>query len=209
MKKSIINEIDVIKLYTIDKKSIKNISKELKTHSKNISNILKNNNIQIKYTFTQDHRNKLSGVNKKLSISKKGTKNTIISNYKNMANHLRYNVDYLWLMNFDDFEKIKFLNNAITRNRDYNFKTDLYKKYINFFYFDENFNTIYKKWLDNNKNNWLKPSLDHINPKIKNNEIFDDIKNLTFLTWFENRCKSNIDYNTWVKMKSNITFYLT
>lgn len=209
MKKSIINEIDVIKLYTIDKKSIKIISKELKTHSKNISSILKNNNIQIKYTFTQEHKNKLCGVNKKLSISKKGTKNSIISNYKNMANHLRYDVDYLWLMKFTDFEKIKFLNNAITRNRDYKFNTDLYKKYINFFYFDEHFNTIYKKWLDNNKNIWLKPSLDHINPKTKNNETLDFIENLTFLTWFENRCKSNIDYKTWVKMKSNITFYLT
>ena len=70
-----------------------------------------------------------------------------------------------------------------------------------------NLKKIYRKWLENDKNKWLIPSLDHINPKINDN--LDNIDNLEFLTWFENRSKNNINPEEWKIMKENIYFYMT
>jgi len=190
-KKNIENEDEVIRLYTIEKISIVNIAKMLQINQKTISKFLKSKNIKIKYIFTEEHKEKMRGLNPNKNKDKKGKKLSIAHNYKNMSVHLRYDVDYLWLMQFENFEKLKFLNLNVTKDRDFKFDTDIYKNYILKFYYDDNFNNIYDKWIKNDKNKWLRPSLDHIIPRSKNNNTdnkLDNIDNLRFLTWFENRC---------------------
>jgi len=210
--KNIEDEDEVIRLYTIEKISIANIAKMLKINQKTISKFLKSKNIKIKYIFTEEHKEKMRGLNPNKNKDKKGKKLSIEHNYKNMSVHLRYDVDYLWLMQFENFEKLKFLNLNVTKDRDFKFDTDIYKNYILKFYYDDNFNNIYDKWIKNNKNKWLRPSLDHIIPRSKNNNTdnkLDNIDNLRFLTWFENRCKCDIDIYDWYKMKKDIYYYFS
>lgn len=129
-----------------------------------------------------------------------------ISRYGNMAHHLRFNVSASWLIQFPDYEKLKFLNRQIT-NRDGRFdvSTEWYKAFINKFYFDDNFNRLYKQYLDSGQQKYLKPSLDHITPRSLNGT--NEIDNLRFVTYLENMCKRNIPYDDWVEIRKNITQY--
>ena len=88
------------------------------------------------------------------------------------------------------------------------FDKELYKQYIEKFYNDTQFNSIYKNWIDGGKDKYMKPSLDHIIPKTKNGSCID-LNNLQFLTWFENRCKNNMNQGEWNKMKKEINKYFT
>ena len=112
-----------------------------------------------------------------------------------------------WLLNFKDIEKLKFLNRSITKNRNkVGFTTEIYKNFIEKFYIDEQFNSIYETWIQNNKYKYLKPSLDHIIPISKNGSSID-LDNLQFLTWFENRCKNDMSITEWTNLKNNIENY--
>lgn len=129
-----------------------------------------------------------------------------IGKYKNMKNHLRFDVPLEWLLQFEDFEKLKFLNNRVT-TRDTRFKENVhwYKAYIERFYYDEKFNFLYKNYLRHNKDKYLKPSLDHILPKAKGGG--NNLENLRFITYFENMCKRDIVLEVWEEMKSRINEY--
>jgi len=61
--KNIEDEDEVIRLYTIEKISIANIAKMLKINQKTISKFLKSKNIKIKYIFTEEHKEKMRGLN--------------------------------------------------------------------------------------------------------------------------------------------------
>ena len=39
-------------------------------------------------------------------------------------------------------------------------------------------------------------------------ELMNDVDNLQFLTWFENRAKNNLSQEEWNKIKDNIGDYL-
>ena len=138
-RKDIKDGNEVIRLYTIEKMNISNIAIKLDVNRKKISMFLKYNNVKkINHPLTDEHKKKLSGPNKKKSIWRIGTKSSLLSKYKNMANHLRFDVDYLWLTQFEDFEKLKFLNRAISGDY-YKLNNQTYKEYLIRFYNDDKF----------------------------------------------------------------------
>lgn len=159
-----------------------------------------------KKPYTNEHRKKISLSCKGRKTWSEGKKMTKEHNIKNMLSHLKYGVDFDWLNSFEDIEKLKFLNRSISRKRDcYGFTTEIYKCFIEKFYYDKTFNDLYNKWIKT-KDKWIKPSLDHIKPKSEGGSLLLD--NLRFISWFENRAKGAIDYEQWEKMKQDIKYYL-
>ena len=181
----------IVKLYETGW-SMRSIADHLGTNHKLISRELKRNGVK-----TRQPKN-LRGIKKFIC--------DIERNYNNMATHLRFNVSTTWLMKFKDFEKLKLLNDVITnRSGRWDISTEWYMKYIERFYSDSGFNSIYEHWLDSGKDPYKKPSIDHIIPKAKGGT--NAIENLQFLTWFENRCKNDMYQEDWNKLKSNIEEY--
>jgi len=127
------------------------------------------------------------------------------SKYGNMKNHLRFDIDLEWLMQFD-FEILKVLNEAITnREGRWNITSDEYIKYIEYFYTYAQFLLVYEKY-KNNPCKYTKPSIDHIIPKA--NGGTNELSNLQFLSWFENRCKNDMTQAEWNTLKTNIKGYI-
>lgn len=172
--------------------SMRSIADKLGTNHKLISRILKKSGVQ-----TREPKN-LRGVKKfNCEIERK---------YHNMATHLRFDVSVEWLMKFNDFDKLKLLNEVITnRSGRWDVSSTWYVNYIERFYGDEQFNIVYERWIDSGKERYKKPSLDHIVPKAKGGN--NDIENLQFLSWFENRCKNNMSREDWDNLKLNIQEY--
>lgn len=172
--------------------SMRSVADNLGTNHKLISRVLKKNDIQ-----TRNPKNIRAA--KKFNCD-------IERNYNNMATHLRFDVSVGWLMQFKDFDKLKLLNNVITnRSGRWEVSSVWYKRYIERFYDDEQFNRIYERWINSGKEKYKKPSLDHIIPKAKGGT--NDIENLQFLSWFENRCKNDMTQTEWDILKLNIQEY--
>ena len=166
------------------------------------------NNLRV---FTKEHRQKISDSRKLLKEKgwvpyNKGIKVSKEILYKNMKAHLKYNVSLDWLKQFEDVEKLKYLNRSISRRRDCEgFTTEIYKQFIEKFYNDKKFNELFSEWIKTN-DKWIKPSLDHIEAKCKGGTLLLD--NLQFISWLENRAKVDISQVEWNKIKSNINYYL-
>ena len=173
--------------------------------------------IIIREFFTEEHKKNISKSRKKLkdrgwkpyntglkTMDRENGKEIIC---KNMKAHLKYDVPLEWLMSFDDIEKLKLLNKSISRKRDNaGFDTDLYIKFIEKFYYDTQFNKVYNLWLKK-QDRYSKPSLDHIIPKSKGGKL-NDLDNLQFITWLENRIKNDLYIDEWNNIKNNIKEYL-
>ena len=204
-------ESNVLSSYVAGVTSLREVAEICNTDHHQVKRILNKNGITLvrakRKPFTEEHKRKISKscTGRKSWISgKKATKEML---YKNMAAHLRFDVDFCWLSQFEDIEKLKTLNDCITdRSGRFNVDTDWYKSYILRFYSCSRFNLIYLEWINSNKDKLKKPSLDHINPRSKGGT--NDIGNLQFLTWFENRCKSNMSQIEWDLLKSKIHEYL-
>lgn len=117
-------------------------------------------------------------------------------------------LDREYLNKFDDFDKFLFIHKSIRTVRDISLLTlNDYKDYIEYFYFNKQFNLVYSFWKSQEKTNtfydWAKPSLDHIIPKSKGGG--NEKENLHFLTVFENLAKRDMTFEEWsdFKIKTN------
>ena len=185
-----INKNIIVKMYK-DGVSMRKIALSFNTNHKLISRILKKGNVETREPLNLRNKKKFECDIERL--------------YNNMATHLRFDVSTDWLMGFKDFEKLKTLNNAITnRSGRYAVSSEWYKEYILKFYYDSQFNDVYQKWVTD-KTKYKKPSLDHIEPKSKGG--VNNLDNLQFLSWFENRCKNDMNSKEWNDLKQNINSY--
>lgn len=182
---------NIIELYK-SWKSMRQIALEVWTNHKLISRILKWWNIETRKPMNLRWKKKFEDSKERL--------------YNNMAKHLRFDIDHKWLMQFEDINKVKVLNKCISmRDKRWRMNTEWYKEYLLKFYYNEQFNLIYVKWIESWYNYYMQPSIDHINPKA--NWWDNNIDNLQFLTWFENRCKNDMNQEEWNLLKNNIDQY--
>lgn len=200
----------ILSAYKAGETSLRDVANICGTNHHTVKRVLIRNNIEVvrakRKPFSEQHRNNISKATKGRASWMKGRKATPEMLYKNMATHLRFDVSWQWLSQFDDIEKLKTLNDCITnRSGRFDVSAEWYKSYISKFYYDEQFNKIYLEWLDSGKLKYKKPSIDHIRPKSKGGD--ESLDNLQFLTWFENRCKNNMSQSEWDLLKSNIEEY--
>lgn len=203
-------ELEIVRLYKEERYTMRRIAKVFETNHHRIKRILKKYNIEItqkdrvREPFSEEHKRKISMASKERKFPNRVMSKE--SKYKNMAGHIRFNVDPEFLKQFDDIEKLSFLNRCIS-NRDErwsNVSDEWYKRYLMKFYNDENFNMFYFKY-KKTKDKYFRPSIDHIIPKSKGGN--NDLDNLRFLSWFENRCKNNMSLEKWEIIKKNIKEY--
>lgn len=199
-------DIDKIKqMYVKDQMSLREIASMLESNHKLIGRILKREGIEIKKrnklrVFTDEHRRKISEATKGRVGAWLGKKMPEEANRKNMVAKLsRPSVTLEILNKYEDFERLKFLNGAIARHRKEFQSDEKYISYLDKFYYDKNFNTLYDNWIQSGKNKWFIPSIDHINPKSKGGIC--DLSNIQFLTWFENRAKAEMTQEEWNNFK--------
>ena len=127
-------------------------------------------------SLTDEHKRKISESTKGRKSHATGKKMSELSRYKNMKNHLQWNVDLSWLMNFE-IDKLIILNGMLSRDRvSVHFTTEKYIQFVERFYNSDSFNKSYQLYLEHNKNRWFAPSLDHIIPLSKHGTY--DLDNL-------------------------------
>ncbi len=105
----------------------------------------------------------------------------------------------------EDFEKFLLIHKALIRTSGndgqyYKNNPDIYKQIIDYFWYDSQFNKIYKFWQNNKLKHptfydWAKPSLDHIIPISKGGT--NTLDNFQFLTTFENLAKRDMTMEEW------------
>lgn len=133
--------------------------------------------------------------------------NNRVAKYGNMKNHIRFDIELDWLLKFDDFEKLKFLNKQISNKGGDRFNENIewYKSFIEKFHYDEKFNLLYDNYLKSGNDKYKKPSLDHIIPRSKGGT--NDLENLRFITYLENISKRDMTLNEWENIKQRLEEY--
>lgn len=133
-----------------------------------------------------------------------------ITTHRRMVKNLRFDVSLEWIVQFKDTEKLKLLHKMIENKGPSNKSpiTTTYE-YINFierFYNDKQFNSIYCKWIKSGKKHYKRPSIDHIIPKSRGGG--NSLSNLQIIPWFENKAKGTMTQVEWLKIKNNIREFM-
>ena len=196
------DELEIVRLYDIEKYTLRRIAKEFDTDHHRIKRILEKNEITVSSSKGRRQIPMSEETKIKMSLAKKGKSYGIgkkmpkSSLYKNMQKHLRFNIELEFLQQFEDVEKLKILNRIIRNTRlPVGFTDDEYKNYIKTFYYDEGFNNTYDNWIKEGKKKFAKPSIDHIKPLSKGGTW--DIDNLQIVPWCINRAKFNYSIDEW------------
>lgn len=195
----------IIEMYVNQQLTLREIAGKLNTNHKLIGRILKREGVEITKrnklrVFTAEHRRKISESSKGKAGVWKGKKMPEYVSRKNMAAKLnRALVTVETLAKYEDFEKLKFLTRGISRHRKEFKEDEKFIAYLEKFYNDPDFNTLYTNWLKSDKNKWYMPTIEHIHPKSKGG-LFD-LDNLVFLSWFENRAKADMGFDEWEEFK--------
>ena len=198
------NISEIVRLYEVELLSLRAIWKLFWTDNHRIKRILLkewvqlNHNNRKKYIMTNEHKRKIWEKSKwrQTTLWIKQSEQT---RRKNMIWHLKRGLTLKDIAKYDDIEKLTFLNNVIWRHRKHFMEDKKYIAYLDKFFFNNLFNTLYKQWIDSWKCKWIIPSLEHILP-ISRWWTFD-LDNLTFTTWFENRAKAEMTLNEWYLFK--------
>lgn len=195
------------------KYTLRRIAKIYHTDHHRIGRIIEKYNIEIKNDdrtitprkgykkkpFTEEHRKNigLSAKGRKTNLGKKMPK---ISLYKNMASHLHRDISLEFLLSFEDIYKLKCLTSIINKDRvSKNFNDEQYKRFLQHFYYDKTFNNTYNNWLNENKQQFAKPSLDHVIPLSKGGTW--ELENLRIIPWCINRAKYNYMPDEWDRIR--------
>lgn len=193
---------NIIQLYTIDKLSLREIARLNNTDHHTIKRVLIKNWVPLskdrkKRQLSDEHKKKIWEKSKwrKSRLWVKASEEQV---RKNMIWHMNRWITIDNLRKYKDIEKLKFLNNVISRHRKH-FDDKKYIEYLEKFYHTEPFCTIYDEWIKSWKCKWRMPSIDHLNP-ISKWWTFE-LNNLMFTTWFENRAKAEMTLNEWYLFK--------
>ncbi len=207
-------EENIIKTYIPGKTSLRDIAKLHNTNHHMVKRILDRNNINIiravkRSSETQKNINiKLSYEKIIQSISPIDISNRDIRLFKCMCcKNDKISLEFC-LTHFKDYNKIHLLfklTQQSGKSRNFNWSSIELQNYYLRYYNDELFNNLYNQYLDNDKNTWYKPSLDHIIPISKGGD--NHLDNLEMMTWFENKSKGNKSKNKWLKIKTLILHF--
>lgn len=204
------NELEIVRLYDIEKYTLRRIGKIVGIDHHRVKRILKKYGAGIsnkdraitsrkgykKKPFTEEHRKNIGLVGKGRIPANKGKKMPKVSLYKNMQTHLKRDVSLDFLLQFDDIDKLKCITSIINRDRvSKHFSDEQYKEFLFHFYNDETFNKTYNNWIIENKQQYAKPSLDHVVPLSKGGSW--KIENLQIIPWCVNRAKFDFLPSEW------------
>lgn len=209
-------EEEILKQYCNNKKAIRAISRDLGINRKKIQSVLRKNNILVDSCRKTEEQKTASKERMKKyqhlgAEAKKGS--TLTENQRRKITVGKIGYIGLDLSKYTDYVKLRFLIRTLRPSR---LKIGTSKEklvaYLDKFYFDSNFSTIYEKWIFSGKKKWYTPSLDHKLPVSKGGSI-NDLDNIRVTTWFENYCKSDFTDSEWLnfleetKMDSEL-FYI-
>lgn len=198
------DENKIVEMYQYGGYTLRHLADLFNTNHHMVKRILIRNNVKITRRntlkeFSEEHRRKISESSKGRLGYWKGKTMTEESVRKNMINHMKFEITLKDIEIYQDFEKLKFLTGGISRNIKHFNTKEKYLAYIERFYNDHIFNKLYQLWLNNDKNKWYMPTLDHKQSRFNGGNW--ELENLQFLTWFENRAKAEMNMEEWEQFK--------
>lgn len=200
------DEKKIVYAYTVERKTLRMVADEFETNHHRIKRILEKNGIEITQKdrihkpFTEEHKRKISQSSKGRKSYWQGKKMPKETLYKNMAAHLKWNVPLDFLMQYEDIDRLKVLNRMLTRGRvSEHFNTASYMAFIEKFYDDKQFKSVYADYIGERKKKYAAPSLDHIVPLARGGTW--ELNNLQILSWVENHAKVDFMPDEWEYIK--------
>lgn len=157
--------------------------------------------------FSETHRRNISKACKGRKGWCKGLRMSRLTRLKNLLGHSRFEVSLEWAERFH-LDALMCFNMMLTpRSGRWAWTTEQYVAFVERFHDDQQFLSVFRKWVEGGKKKYQKPSIDHIIPKSRGGD--DSLENLQILSWFENRAKNDLTAAEWQQIKNNLTDYLT